>query len=1477
MQGFKSFGDRTVSIKLAPGFTCIVGPNGAGKSNVIDALCFCLGRVSKKTMRAKALSDLIFAGTKTLKPASSATVSVIFDNTNKEFPVEGDELEVTRTVKSDSTSKFKINGKTVTREQLLNILAQGNIDPDGSNQFILQGKIVELTHMNIIERRQFIETLIGLEKYDEMVQNTQKELEKADRDLDKFEAIFKEVSTQLKKYEKEKNDALRWMELDGQIKQHNAELIALKIDKLRQEEAELENKMEEIVTIIQELEQKQSRQKEKIEQENLVMTNLEGKLTEKNAEKSEIEQEISKMKSDLSAKETELKHAKDTIEKLEERKAKLLTLQEKLEEGKSYEDLIQETAQEIDKINSEIEETNKSVDETDAQINEKDQNITIAEGEKASLNAEISKNRQSISSFDAEIKVFDKNIKKAEKNLKKNEDDLSKLKKEGESIEDAILQVKKDMDEINKVITSLKAEIQSDIEKQKDLEKSISEAQKEKSLIEKKMSDTNARVSSIDAEIKLYKKQITELQKKKDNLKKEYERLSGGKEVEEAVKTFKEKENQEKSILDQLRASLEALNNEQKNKEHEKSANELQRRSLENEITDYRTRLSALQTELSLAKKDQKNLMRDKTTLELTQKNLISEIEKIQSNLDKELKREEATQKRLAALNEERDKLKIQIQSSEEEYQSQKIELDGVLQILSILSQDIGGSVDTIKSDIQNASEDSLKTSISTFRSYIDDLVDLYKPIQELPQMKESEIKESIPPLMDTLKLFNDNLDDSIQEIVKNIREANDIAVQQSTANFDNLIRDFIDIIENVNVSLKKLSLTSSGERHKQVQEISIEIENQTKISAQTTSEITKLQTQLNVKKEDLVSTEKNLSELNKKLDELNEKISKGEKEQADKTKLLDDARSNVEKANAKDKELKDFTQQYWIDVKKLNSDIEKQNAVLTKIQDDLRELKDIQRYLDEMDSIDAEIASIENEIENKKNSIKNEDKIKESIKNEIDEAQKKIDALISKRADFTERRKELDSKIEQQNGLMKDALDRMRGLENVQRIINEIEVLKNEISEAEQKIEENKREIDSYESVISEIEGQVKNKESEIEKLKNEKEDLKNQLKELRSQLSDSNTELQKQQKRMSELEQMKQREIEIQGIEDEIKTQETLSADLEVEIQDLYDNVSKKEEARSLKVEEIQKLVAERDKSWERQKTLRDELNEITAKLSGENANLETSKNKKITITEKIEELFKDSKQYGNLPQVPAHETENSLIAKIESAKKDKTALEPVNLKAIEYYEEVKERFDEIDMRRQTLQRERKAIIDSIDRIELEKTRTFMKAYHEINRQFSLVFQKLSPGGSAKMILERPDKPFEGGIQIEARPRGKKISSLDILSGGEKTLVALSFIFAVQTQFPAPFYIMDEIDAALDGPNVHRVSMVIKEFAQQAQFIVISHREENIMNSEMIYGVSQQDGLTSIFSVDLKQEKERLDDIPEGTEPPENEPIKE
>jgi chromosome segregation protein len=147
MTGFKSFGDRTVTIKLSSGFTCIVGPNGAGKSNIIDALCFALGRLSKKTMRAKSLEDLIFAGSRGKNPSQRASVTMYFDNSENVFPGGTETFEISRTIKRGGGGGYKMNGKKSTRQQILNALASANIDPDGSNQFVLQGKIVELTHM----------------------------------------------------------------------------------------------------------------------------------------------------------------------------------------------------------------------------------------------------------------------------------------------------------------------------------------------------------------------------------------------------------------------------------------------------------------------------------------------------------------------------------------------------------------------------------------------------------------------------------------------------------------------------------------------------------------------------------------------------------------------------------------------------------------------------------------------------------------------------------------------------------------------------------------------------------------------------------------------------------------------------------------------------------------------------------------------------------------------------------------------------------------------------------------------------------------------------------------------------------------------------------------------------------------------------------------------------------------------------------
>ena len=192
MDGFKSFGKRT-ELFFGDDFNVILGPNGSGKSNVIDALCFVLGKSSSKSLRAEKSAHLIYNGGKTKNPAKMAEVSICFDNKNKIFPLSEEEIKLTRLVRHDGLSKYKINNKTHTRQEVLDLLSASKINPDGYN-IILQGDIVGLVEMSAIERRQIVEEIAGISIYEEKKQQSLNELTKVDQKLGEAEIILKEKS-----------------------------------------------------------------------------------------------------------------------------------------------------------------------------------------------------------------------------------------------------------------------------------------------------------------------------------------------------------------------------------------------------------------------------------------------------------------------------------------------------------------------------------------------------------------------------------------------------------------------------------------------------------------------------------------------------------------------------------------------------------------------------------------------------------------------------------------------------------------------------------------------------------------------------------------------------------------------------------------------------------------------------------------------------------------------------------------------------------------------------------------------------------------------------------------------------------------------------------------------------------------------------------------------------------------------------------
>ena len=208
MKGFKSFARETV-IHFDRHTVCVVGPNGSGKSNITNALCFVLGRLRMKSIRAAKASHLIFSGNKNFKPSSHAYVEITLDNEDKNFAIDEKEIIIRREIKKDGHGVYKINNQTKTRQEVLELLGQAGIDPYGFN-IILQGEIDRFVKMHAEDRRKVIEEVSGISVYEMRKEKSIKELEKTEEKLREINSILRERTNYLKNLEDEREQALKF-------------------------------------------------------------------------------------------------------------------------------------------------------------------------------------------------------------------------------------------------------------------------------------------------------------------------------------------------------------------------------------------------------------------------------------------------------------------------------------------------------------------------------------------------------------------------------------------------------------------------------------------------------------------------------------------------------------------------------------------------------------------------------------------------------------------------------------------------------------------------------------------------------------------------------------------------------------------------------------------------------------------------------------------------------------------------------------------------------------------------------------------------------------------------------------------------------------------------------------------------------------------------------------------------------------------
>ena len=192
-------------------------------------------------------------------------------------------------------------------------------------------------------------------------------------------------------------------------------------------------------------------------------------------------------------------------------------------------------------------------------------------------------------------------------------------------------------------------------------------------------------------------------------------------------------------------------------------------------------------------------------------------------------------------------------------------------------------------------------------------------------------------------------------------------------------------------------------------------------------------------------------------------------------------------------------------------------------------------------------------------------------------------------------------------------------------------------------------------------------------------------------------------------------------------------------------------------------------------------------------------------------------------------------------------------VNMKALEVYEQVEVEFNKLVEKKDGLGKEKTDVLALMNEIETKKKEHFMRTFGKANENFQKIFSNLFTKGKAYLELENADSPFEGGLNIKVKLTGNRFMDIKSLSGGEKTLTALSFIFAIQEYQPASFYILDEIDAALDKQNSEILAKLIRSYADRAQYIVISHNDSIISEADTLFGVSMKDGVSKVTSLKI------------------------
>jgi chromosome segregation protein len=475
---------------------------------------------------------------------------------------------------------------------------------------------------------------------------------------------------------------------------------------------------------------------------------------------------------------------------------------------------------------------------------------------------------------------------------------------------------------------------------------------------------------------------------------------------------------------------------------------------------------------------------------------------------------------------------------------------------------------------------------------------------------------------------------------------------------------------------------------------------------------------------------------------------------------------------------------------KELQTAIDSQDELSSEITDLKKEIVEIESSLGEIRTVgDKEIQVKALDVRKKefigKLEILKKD-LEERIKEKEDLERKKKD-VIAQIDDYELRIEELDSLKEEKGKLL------LKGTKK--ELAQKARILEEEVSKLQESVFSLKFEKDTLVKKIELLEERKNEISEKIEGKTKEVEEYKNSIKELKESKS---------------------------SYHDELKALMTVEEKMTGKMKD---------------------LTTKRDGIYKNTVNVENELDKINTRIESYYDLISRAKYRLPTLEDSVKEIGQEMKLYNveiTETKLPNVESLKDSVKVIEESMRE---LEPVNMRALDEYEHQTERKKKLDDDVKHLKNQKKNLLKLVDEITETKKEKFFEVFDAINKNFKDIYAQLSEGGEAELQLEDPENIFDSGLTIKARPRGKKVLLLSALSGGEKSIASLAFIFAFQHYDPSPFYVLDEVDMFLDGVNAETVSRMVKRNAEDSQFIMVTLRKVALKEANHVYGVTMRD----------------------------------